>query len=776
MFDESDFDFNQVFLLVDLKYQQYSTFHIKMFFAGDYKLEILCSVGNLGGKALVRMPANNQKNKWELSFLEDPHFDVRVDAFVGHGSGIKQYFNCVFSLLVRRVLYHSLHRQLVFPNFHSLMIPMVSSSLKYVDHKISVFNEERYEEWSRNLSNRLFLYVSMNYRIMRKNESVTVRRSNAYINGESDRINLLEVDFRNCSAEQTSEIGDDGKQAGLKKDVYGGLYDNDIVVSCQESMPERSKETINKQQEEVIIDKIGNRIGTEDINAGNIARMSVDTPGFVHNVMKNIDIIDEIDNIKGGSQRIIDELKLITEMKSFDLNILSYFYNLSIFKYIQHDFLYLKVNRKFNERTSLVKLYFKKSVFDYIRIVRNNMILFQRNSINEPEFFIIRMEGTKLQIFYYLINPFFLFSFKKGHKIRECILNGKVIEEEPDIKVTELESRDTRNDIRKFKKMVDQKEGLVTKTVTFDISDKNLREILDDPIIRFRLMGMIVKIVDVQQISENTSLYIVKSREKPDEAIKIVSFSDDTRIIDAEVNMRCLICFFTIKQLNDGSQLEVNFSSSLETYLRRFFISPVMIKTKFYRPEFKPLVLNFTYDKSIEYKFRCDTGNIMFEMHSEIADDFYITVKIDKEILFDNLKIITTKKNRLIITITKVGEVKIHIRPKVAKKRKFYLTIAQTKKKVEEGENEFMMDIVTSLGMNRSIEPKIAVGKGNIIFWDLEYSENLIEMVSSKNYKSMISGFGILIGEDDVYKITVRNEGLKNKHIRFCIGSTMNKL
>lgn len=776
IFSDSDFNFSQVFLLVDLKYQQYSTFHIKIFFLGDYKLETLCSLGNFGGKALVRMPANNQKNKWELSFLENPHFDVRIDAFVGHANSMKQYLNRVFSLFVKRMLYHSLCRQMIFPNFHSLLIPMVSSNLKYVDHKINEFDELRYEEWSRNLANRLFLYVSMNYKITRKNDTVTVRRSNAYINGESDRINLLEIDFRNDSAEKHPKNEHETDQSNVQEKIAGKHTTDDFPISRHENTLEKLKKSDYKPVKELTDDKTHGLSRIEEKDARNGFGSVVNETVFTHNVTKQINNIGEIDNISKGSQKIVDEMRLITDMESPDLNILSYFYNLSIFKYILHDFLYLKVSRKFNERISLVRLYFKKSVFDYVRIVRNNVILFQRNSTHEPEFFLIRMEGAKLQIFYYLINPVFLFSFKKGHRIRECILNRKVDGEEPDIKVTDMESRDTRNDIRKFKRMIELKEGLVTKVVSFDISSKNLRDILDDPVIRFRLMGMVVKIMDVQQISENTSLYFVKSRDKPDEMVKIMSFCDDSRIIDAETYSKDLICFYTVKQLNRESQLEVSFSQSLETYLRRFFISPVMIKAKFYRPDFKPLLLNFAYDKSIEYKFRCDTGSIMFEMYSEIADDFYITIKIDKEVLFSNLKIITTRKNRLVITISRISEVKIHIRPKTAKHRKFYLTIAQMKKKVEKGQNESMMDIVTSLGTNKSIEPKIAVGKGNIIFWDLEYDEDLIKMVSSKNYKSMISGFGILIGEDDVYKVTMKNEGLKNRSIRLCVGSTTNRL
>lgn len=759
-----DLNFDQIFFLVDLEYSKYSTFHITTTFLKYYKIETICSIGNFSGKALLRLPANNQKNKWEISFIEDPGFKIFTEAFFAGQKKGSQYLKGFFSNLFKRILYQSIKRRLIFPHFHSFLIPSVTANLKYVDHTITEFQTDKHEEWCRDLTNQLFLYISMNYKILRKENFIILRRNSYYINGERDRIHLLEIDFNNLR-----EMSDVPVEKSVLEDPSIFEADSQSVnwtgeINTCLSEESRACKTLNTGE----IEDTGNDMTSiEDgyfIDIGKEAKK------------REINLNSWAGENIQGTQKIVDELKLITNLNTFNSNILSHFYNLGMLKYVSKDFLYLKKVQDVSEKVSRVKLFFKKSVFEFIRIVRNDTIIFQRNSIKEPEFIVIRIMNGRVQLFYYLINKTLFFGFKQGQEIRESILKNKMVENEPGFEVNEMETRDTQNHIKTFREMVERKEGTDKVILNFDISSKDLREIIDDPIIRFRLMGFHVKITDVQQICENTQLYSIKVAEIYRKNLKIVCFSDGSRIIDAEILSGNLICSYTIKKLDEKSSLEVTFSRPLESNLRRFFISPVLIRTKPFNSCFKPLSLTFTYDKSFGYKFECDPGIILLEFFSEIPDDFYLTVKIDNLFLFSNQKIITTKKNRILFSIKQKGEIKIHLRPKLLKNRKFYLTIAQTKKTTQDDQNEFFVDIVTSLAINRSIDYKIGVGKENILFWDLEYEENLVEMVSSKNYKSMISGFGILIAEDDVYRITVKNRGPKNRNIRFCVGATVNKL
>lgn len=747
-FKKSDYNFDQMFFLADFAYHSCSKFHVDAYFFNKFKVVTKCSIGNFSGKILVRIPANNQNNKWEFSFLKQPGFMIDVNSYLSGINNNTAYFQGILSVVMKYILHYSLNKQLVFPNFHSMQIPMVSSNLKYIEHKIVRFDTSRYKKWARSITNSLLLYISMNYKIIKKNEFITYRRNNYFINGEYDRINLIEIKFQDEFEDNNKVLSTTMSKAIDPLEVCNNYNDNDFNIRM---LPQADFYGRNHTD--------GTNLNSQNFNINN-----------------NKNHCEKIKTINKKQLKIIEELKLIMNVSYSDLIILSYFYNLNVLKYIEPSFLYLKMIKKYNEKISLVKLYFNQMIFDYIRIIRNGFIIFQRSSVSEPEFFIIHTKKNKLQIFSYLTNNLLQFSFKKGEILRQCIINQQIFDDSLDIRTTSMENPTVHSYVYTFKKMIEQKNTLTPKTVNFDVTDTILKEILDDPIIRFRLMGICAKIVDTQQIGENMLLYSLKTSSSYDDDTKIISFNDGSSIIDADISTTKNICFFNINNAVNNCTLTTRLDQSLETYFKRFLISPLMIKTKFYKSKPKPLLLTFDYNKSIEYKFRCNSGSILFELHSEIVDDFYVTIKIDKNVIFKNIKIITHKKNKFIITANNESNITIYIKPKVAKHRKFFLTILYVDKSMNLGQNEFMIDIITSLDTNKSIAPKINTTKGNILFWDLEFDENLVTIISSKRYKSIISGFGIYIANDDVYKFHCENKGLKNKNVRFCVGSTTNRL
>ncbi|WUR02813.1 SMP-LTD domain-containing protein [Vairimorpha necatrix] len=101
--------------------------------------------------------------------------------------------------------------------------------------------------------------------------------------------------------------------------------------------------------------------------------------------------------------------------------IMNQFYDLSIFKNVISSFRSLNTIHNFNGTSSLVELIFLEKNFEFIRIVQNDMIIFQRNDEQNPDFIVFCIRDKSLFIYSYITN-----STLKMTKSRICKLKKKL--------------------------------------------------------------------------------------------------------------------------------------------------------------------------------------------------------------------------------------------------------------------------------------------------------------------------------------------------------------
>lgn len=699
-------DFSQIFLLVDMKYLQAIVLNLTLHISLNYTLETQISIGNFQGKGLMRLPANNSKNKWEFSFIENPGYQVNVSAVVKNIHKKNEYFKGFFSRILKRIISKSLLKKTIYPNFHPLMLPSLTYNIKYVHHRIQTFDMSKYGKWTRDVTHRLFLYTSMNYRIINKYKEITWRKNSHFINGDTDRIHQIELDLRdNVQKVEQIEIESKNSIASTKQNVEINHYEKKF-------------------------------------------------------------------NIK-GIESIMNLLTRMTNLNQKSLAVLSYFYNLNIFKSINSDFLLVKEIKKFDERVTLLKIYFKNHVYDYVRIVKDNKIIFQRNSLKEPEFIIIGMENDRLEVYYYLISDPIKLDFNLAKKIFKCIINSDIASFNPDIDISNFENHSSLSFIKRFKAITDNVHTFSKKTVNLKMLPSDLMSLLKDPLLRFRLIFENLKIIDREQIGEQFHHFSVLLNNGMNKIADLVSLYGENEISDANIADNGSACIFKIIKENEiNTLLEIYTNHTSKDNIKYNFVRSLMLQKQFLKPNTKMNVLPFLYNKNLKYQFTHGSGYFFMYLHGEISDDFYLTIKIDDEPILQEMKIILTKPTRIVLTFIKKTDISVYIRPKIFRNRKIFLKALHVSENFENLQKKFLFETITSLGTNKSNKIKFDMNQGQVLFWDFQYEENMIQIVKSNNYESFIEGLGILECEKDIYKITMKNKGPKNKDIRYIIGYT----
>lgn len=724
------------------------------------------SFGNYSGRVLVRLPGNNTKTKWEVSFIEDPNFEIQAEAYLLKNSDeeeVLEELNIIsindrlafdfihkenqpkvlgdietsdtqmnlsledkkigksfFSGFMRRLAEKAIKKRILFPHFHKLPLPGITSSLKTVNHRIDRFDIANHREWMNNVKNNLMIYTSMNYRIKESNENVLLRKNSHFINGDHDRIGCVEIDFRrsdqkemrhkmlkvskkmpnlqnskdktennsqgdhiasrvkkrskrqlsskdcasqnfirdeqlsillgeNTSDSQSIKEGtqsdvssmkskyqsfaepndsiclDDSKEGSImgkdillknphlekKLDFYKGSDDSNDSGLESSIQPESSSHESNDElclspQTHPLVEKAVSKKLSKDVLS------STETTTFLKSqINENVPSEDEVKQVLGNcenvstssDQELIKGIPIfMKEIPSDDHNtrsVLSYFYNLSLFNTIFSDFSHMREIKNLDRSVSIIKMHFHdksnqtEKIQDYIRIVSENSIIFQRNCIKEPEFLIFKFIDGKLEIYHYFLR--LRFNIKNANKMRKKILQGKV-EENPrkelfctnvkkflnvlnsvQSQIKPPRSNDNQRQTSPEIKKQYEKEGLLMRhkrIITLSVTQKNLKGFLNDPYLRLRLLRENIKILDTQRITEKITSFRIKDIKTPSQnnidqngkkrfhrrPIEILSYSDLNQFIDYDVS-NGRVCVFSIRLRKSEKKKDLDTSS-----------------------------------------------------------------------------------------------------------------------------------------------------------------------------------------------------------------------
>lgn len=97
--------------------------------------------------------------------------------------------------------------------------------------------------------------------------------------------------------------------------------------------------------------------------------------------------------------------------------VMSQLYDWSIFSEVISSFHELRVESNLDGSSSLVKLVFEDSLYEFVRIVVKNSLIFQKNDPDVPEFILFRIEEEVLYIYQYVVTDSFSMNGRRIDKL-----------------------------------------------------------------------------------------------------------------------------------------------------------------------------------------------------------------------------------------------------------------------------------------------------------------------------------------------------------------------
>lgn len=789
---DETFVFDRVHTILDVEYNGETKFFLTVNLLKKLKVNAVCTLGKFSGKVLCNIPSISSNTRWELSFLSDPQFTVTVKAFLSTTTGENIYFEGVVSSILKKVLKYGLMTKMLFPNFYQFPLPMVSPSLKFVNHSVPIFSNADYQSWCKDVANKIRLYMTMNYKAIKRRAHYILLRNSSYINNSTDRIYLTELIF------------DKDAVRSILSDRYGNGSETGNAVVCdgkrvvQSSVANRMRLDELTEPDGGRSNSVRSRASGEDKEEDDSERCSTQNSaktddesyysttstlkaecrtrgcerlGKQTGVGKSSQTEEMAVNEHMSENKKYKTLREKMRIGDEDILLLMDFYELDVFGAMYKNFLYFKEIEEISGRVSRVRLYFQNECYDYIRIVEEDIMFFQRSDQREPEFMAVHVYNGKVQLYYYLTNRSFFINQEDVSKMHASFFEKR-----------EHEVRNKNNDkidLLNVDDLVHRIEGIretntnyVEKSILLELEKNELIDVLGNTSLRLKLFGMCASVVTSKQISTNLKVYLVRYKEAE---CMVLNYTDPEVLVDTILTNENSTVVYNIKDFETTRCMYISYTEDLEAHLHDYFLPSLMFRMRMLSYSKNKSLFESVYNKSLEYRFPVETGSIIFlEVHSEITDEFYVTITADRRKIVNNLKIVTASNAQFLFSLKGRNKIKIGIRPKTPRNRKLYVNLAQHP--VHMVKNEMVIECVTSLAGNNSKHVKFDADCDNRMIWDLEGGKDVKYLLSNDRHSSVIKGFGVLYCQNQCYRLEITNEGIKERNVKLLIGVTPSKL
>ena len=172
--------FKNCLLLAEISFNGEINLHTCVVVPGGIKYNLNIFLRRFGGKVLMRMPSKLHQTRLEMSFISNPRFEIEIASL---GDKNPESFKSFSIRYFRKMFMYSLTNAVVYPSWNSFYLPLVCPSLRDVTHRFEKLGGHNYVDVSRAITNRILLYTSMDYKIIRKTLTYLKRRIQYHING-----------------------------------------------------------------------------------------------------------------------------------------------------------------------------------------------------------------------------------------------------------------------------------------------------------------------------------------------------------------------------------------------------------------------------------------------------------------------------------------------------------------------------------------------------------------------------------------------------------------
>ncbi|ELQ76134.1 putative Protein of unknown function DUF2404, transmembrane protein [Trachipleistophora hominis] len=786
--------FDRVHSILDIAYNGEMKLFLTVNLLRKLKVNAVCTLGKFSGKVLCNIPSISSNTRWELSFLSDPQFTITVKAFLSTTTSESIYFEGVVSSILKKVIKYGLMSKMVFPSFYQFPLPMVSPSLRFVNHSVQVFNNADYQSWCKDVANKIRLYETMNYKTIKRKMNHALLRNSSYINNDTDRIYLAELVFNEEAMKNVlaRRYGDGSRKDGVAGDDKEGRNGRESNDNGQMYLIETQKKEWNRfnhtrsnvwqeaknenggEKESLDSDsKTGDGNGCDTKNAfeGENGSCKYEKTGVRGKTGKLDEMVKMTVKECLAQDKKYQTLRNTMRISDEDVLLMMDFYELDVFSAMYKNFLYFREIEIISGRVSIIRLYFQNESYDYVRILEDDAVFFQRNDQREPEFMAVHVYDRRVHLYYYLTNRSFFINQSDVQKMYASFFEKRTLS----ARNTSTESIDQPNVDELVQRMDDIREintNYVEKSLLLEMKKNELMDVLGDVCLRLKLFGLCAPIVTARQISTNLKMYLVGHKEKE---CKLLSYSDQKVLIDTILNSESSTVIYNVENFETARHISIKYTGDLEAHLHDYFLPALMFRIRMLSYSKDKSVFESVYNKSLEYRFPVETSSIIFlELHSEITDEFYVTITADRRKIVNNLRVITTSNAKFLFSLKGKNKIKIGIRPKALRNRKLYVNLAQHPVLVVK--NELVIECVTLLAGNTSKNIKFDAESDNRIIWDLEDGDDVKYLLSNDRHSSFIGRFGVLYCQKQRYNLQIINEGVKQRNIKLLVGVTPSKL
>lgn len=174
--------FRNCLLLADISFLGETKIRLTVEMPGSIKYELVITLEKFQGKSLLRMPSKAHQTRFEITFMNNPNFEISITLLYSEDS-LKSFSVKYF----KKMFLYGLTNAVMYPSWNSFYLPLLCPSLRKIEHSVEKINVKNYRKVLQSAKEEILLYTSLDYKIIKKSLKYIKRRTQCSVN-EKGRI------------------------------------------------------------------------------------------------------------------------------------------------------------------------------------------------------------------------------------------------------------------------------------------------------------------------------------------------------------------------------------------------------------------------------------------------------------------------------------------------------------------------------------------------------------------------------------------------------------
>lgn len=499
---------------------------------------------------------------------------------------------------------------------------------------------------------------------------------------------------------------------------------------------------------------------------------------------------------------VYDESVVFDGLSVQESRLLNRFFDLSILDGVISGFKGIRVTHS-KKACSIVTLLFVNTEYEFVRYIYKDFLIFQRNDVMRPDFFIFRINDKSLHIYSCCVTEDYKLGKRRTTKLKNklfsqpmALLGSSMLYKlmhfrqgnryMPQGKAdkaqlpTELQHECGLSELEDIFHEALQigNENLVSYSIRTTTSKANLLKYLRQDIIRTKLFSETGRIFNSFKESDKIKTVVIediRSSEifplnKVTRELVIHSYFDDQFIVDINIE-RNLMFIYRIEDMGDGaSTLKLITRKDMNLKHPNCFIEALQLRISHARFLDKADEREFcTGDAHFDKEIKTFDGSVYFEFHTEVEDDFQFKVmSCKKEVaIFDIYKVISNRPFRLLLP-TENDFLRFVLIPK--HRRNKFIRYKMCNLDVD---RDYYVDANIGLGSNTKFVLPIKGFPTHVIFWERDSDSGIKGYLEDHDVRHTIDNCGIIRAECRDYWLIYKNKDRKKRNVHVFLGMVL---